>query len=833
MNRLTVCSALFAASLATLISSSSWAADALKPDPYRAQPEGALSGASIFVNPGHGWYWNNAEDSQRWLTQRNTVNGIIEDHFNAESVMQYLVPYLWNAGASVYTARERDFQTNEVILEAGRDDVSSPFRAGVNLSGSWIREEAPGTWNGDAFSTQAVKRSKSKRTLLTVPEWPQAVFRPNIPESGYYGVTVHYRPSTLGSTAENVEFIVNHSGGTTIWTQNQNHDGYTWKYIGNYYFEKGTDSFVVIPGISKNGGRVVVDAVRFGGGMGSINAPDGLPSGKPRWEESGLYYTQFLGYSPDADSRVGQFNTVRAMPLWAEWEMEPWEKGKALYLSWHGNASGSTGKARGLFGFIYGREAWGDMDLFSGVPGSVELMDNMFQEVARDVKAGYDPDWRIGSIVTAWFGEINPFMNSKMPAGLLEMGFFDNVEDAKYMLDPQFRKLTARATYQGIVNYYKQDVDGFKIDAHVPEPPTHFRVTNDAKGNHVLQWRAPEVSPEKIGGDAAERYVVYASYNGYGFDTGTIVKGTEFVVKPTAERLAHLENAGVPGTPQVFYRVAALNKGGESLPTETLAIGAANEKAETLLVYAYDRFDSGLNQLDEDGKTVRGIVSKMNTRDYTVPYAKVLLSEAKAFHSTSNEAIEEGLISLNDYKMVVWILGQEKGETLALSEAEMNALEAYVAAGGNLLFSGSEAAAELSTTPRGQRFLQETLGLRFVQDNAETLEVVAAQDQLFGGLGEMTLNNGSTAGYPVKSPDVIAPISNAVAVFLYGNSRGAAAVEKRDAGRVITFGFPIEGLQNETLRHKLIMRSYYALHGTVSPLLSMGTEPSDATTSVQ
>lgn len=813
-------SLVFSSLLLTTVATTTFAAEALDSDPYRAQPEGALSGASIFLNPGHGWMWK-VED-ERWVTQRSTTNGIIEDHFNAESVMQYLVPYLWNAGASVYTARERDLQTNEVILEAGKDTVTSPFSAGVNLNGDWRREEGIGTWNGDAFSAQTVQKSSYKAPLLSVPEYPLAVFRPNIPESGYYGVTVHYRTSTLGKTTDAAQFVVNHSGGTTIWVQDQNRDGFTWKYIGRYYFEQGTDSFVMIPGATKSGGRVVVDAVRFGGGMGSINATDGLPSGKPRWEESGLYYAQFLGYNADNDSRLDDWGPVRANPLWAEWEMEPWERGKALYLSWHGNASGSTGKARGLFGFIYGKEAWGDMELYSGVPGSFEVMDNIFQEVGRDVTAGYDPDWRIGSIVTAWFGEINPYMNSKMPAALVEMGFFDNEEDAKYMLDPQFRRLTARATYQGMVNYYNTHVDDFNEELHLPEPPTHFRVTSNVKGHHVLKWNAPEVSEQKIGGDEAKRYVVYASYNGYGFDNGTIVKGTEFSVKPNFERPSHLEKTGIPGTPQVFYRVAALNDGGESLPTETLAVGVTQEPASTLLVYAFDRLDSGLNQFEEDGKTVRGLLSKMNTQDYTVPYARVLLAEGKPFHSTSNEAIEEGLVNLADYKTVFWILGQEKGKTLAFSEAEMNALSSYVQAGGGLLVSGSEAAAELSTTERGRQFLQQTLGINFVQDNSGVLSLSPAEGALYDGLGELTLNNGSGAGYAVNSPDALSTTGNSAPLFTYANSQQLAGVQNDSAGRVLTFGFPIESIQEENQRHKLILRSYYALQGTVTPVLGFG-----------
>src|SRR5690625_2984231 len=56
-----------------------------------AQPTGALSDASIFLSPGHGWHYS----SGRWRTQRGVTNQIIEVLNTAESVLQYLHQYLW------------------------------------------------------------------------------------------------------------------------------------------------------------------------------------------------------------------------------------------------------------------------------------------------------------------------------------------------------------------------------------------------------------------------------------------------------------------------------------------------------------------------------------------------------------------------------------------------------------------------------------------------------------------------------------------------------------------------------------------------------------------
>ncbi|HUV89689.1 MAG TPA: GerMN domain-containing protein, partial [Anaerolineae bacterium] len=88
------------------------------PAPGQAQPQGGLSGKTVYVSAGHGWQWN----GYAWRTQRPPYPGapysgpIIEDHNNAEAVDQYLLQYLWNAGADVWPVRERDLNGIERIV---------------------------------------------------------------------------------------------------------------------------------------------------------------------------------------------------------------------------------------------------------------------------------------------------------------------------------------------------------------------------------------------------------------------------------------------------------------------------------------------------------------------------------------------------------------------------------------------------------------------------------------------------------------------------------------------------------------------------------------------
>src|SRR5690625_1529814 len=215
-----------------------------------AQPSGALSDASIFLSPGHGWHYNTT--LKRWATQRSNSFQIIEDHSNGEAVLQYLHQYLWNAGARVYTARERDLNTNMVIVQN-----RGP---GYSETGNWVTETVGGTYDG----------AHCRATTVVGEPTAVARFTPDIPEAGYYAVYVWYRAAAVAqATTGDARIEIHHTGDTTTWIQDQARDGYTWKYIGTYYFEKGihpeTGSVTITNQSSIAGRHVIADAVRFGG----------------------------------------------------------------------------------------------------------------------------------------------------------------------------------------------------------------------------------------------------------------------------------------------------------------------------------------------------------------------------------------------------------------------------------------------------------------------------------------------------------------------------------------------------------------------------------------
>ena len=62
----------------------------------------------------HGRYW----DAERgWKWQRPNLFCTTEDLFTQTIVVPYLIPMLENAGAIVFTPRERDWQQQEIVVD--------------------------------------------------------------------------------------------------------------------------------------------------------------------------------------------------------------------------------------------------------------------------------------------------------------------------------------------------------------------------------------------------------------------------------------------------------------------------------------------------------------------------------------------------------------------------------------------------------------------------------------------------------------------------------------------------------------------------------------------
>lgn len=138
------------------------------------------------------------------------------------------------------------------------------------------------------------------------------------------------------------------------------------------------------------------------------------------------------------------------------------------------------------------------------------------------------------------------------------------------------------------------------------------------------------------------------------------------------------------------------------------------------------------------------------------------------FFSASNEAIADGSVALGSATQgVLWLLGDESTADHTFDDAEMDALQAYVAGGGRLIVSGAEVGYATDTD-----FLADVLDVAYVSDDAGTNVV---DDFEIG------------AAYPEDYPDVL---SGASTIWRY-DTGGAAAVGD---GQVIVVGFGLENI---------------------------------------
>lgn len=717
---------------------------------------GALAGKRIAVSPGHGYYWHS---TLGWTTQRGTIDGLLEDLHTAEICNQYLIPFLQNLGADVVLTREH----GEVPVDAVVDnDGGAP---GYAESGSWTTSASSG-WNGTGYRFVSTGATATATATWTIP----------VARDGLYPVYAWFRASANRSAA--AHYTVFHTGGASSATVDQTVDNLTWVHLGDFWFAGGGEARIVLDNQSASPGVVIADAVRLGGGTGSIARGAG-PSGQARWKECARYWSQFAGAPSTVWDSIsgGEDNDddVTARPRFAEW------RGADAYIALHTNAGGGAGT---------------ETYVYSGTPtpGSTALSQAVHTQLITDLRANYNAAWVDRGQSAANFGEVR--LLSTMPGILVELAFHDTAGsmDHTALHQPEFRYLAARAYARGVLRYFQPAA------AFPPEPPTALRVVQDGARGLRVAWDAAA---------GASSYTVEWSADGKGFVQAGSTAATNWSTGP----LPH-------GTVRSF-RVRAWNTSGRSFPTEVLTAGTdARGTAQVLLVQGFDRLDRYVKGPENTGDYLR-LVGDAIARDATF---------SVGFDAASNEAVQLGRVGLPFYRAVVWSLGEESTADETFSALEQGLVTSYLNSGGRLLVSGAEIGWDLDAngSVSDRAFYRNQLGATYVADDAATHSLQAGiAGTVSAGLPATVFDDGTHGTYDVDYPDVLAATTAASTVCLrYGNGL-AAGVQKVDAAtgaRVVNLGFPLETIVDAGTRARLV-RQCLAFLLDPMPLQAPATTP--------
>lgn len=702
----------------------------------------------------HGRYYDGKKD--RWKWQRPNLFGTTEDLFTQTIVIPYLIPMLENAGAVVFTPRERDWQKNEVIVDnGGRGYVEDSGKETWKTAQEKGFAYHAGTYrDGENPFTQGTARAV-KATKKADVSW--ASYQPNIPQGGKYAVYVSYQ--SLKNSVSDAQYIVMHKGQRTVFKVNQQMGGGTWVYLGTFDFDRGNNEFnrVVVTNSSSESGVVTTDAVRFGGGMGNIER-GGSCSGMPRCLEGARYSAQWAGapysvysskngsddYGDDINVRSNMTNWLAGGSTYV-----PTLEGKKvpieLSLAVHSDAGYTTVNDSIIGSLAICTTSFNDGRLNSGVSRMVshDFADSLLTGLQRDISGKY----RKWTRRYLWDRNYSETRKPEVPSAIIETMSHQNFADMRRGLDPNFRFTLARSLYKTILRF----VNGNHSVPSVvqPLPVSNFRIERNSSGGLRLSWIAEKDEQEPTA--VPTSYIVYTSEDGMGFDNGTVVYTSSFDFEA---------KKGV----NYCFKVTALNRGGESFPSETLAayLSKSAHAKDILVVDGFSRlsgpavvddysrqgFDLGSDigvsygltagwngrqqcfdksragsegegSLGYCGDELAGRFIMGNNRDGSVCHVKdIAMSGAYNVVGCSLEALDNNLVKLDHYNLVDIAFGLQRNDGHSLvvyktfSEALQSKLRSYAKSGGRILVSGAYVGSDM-TQPHERSFMSDVLKTTF------------------------------------------------------------------------------------------------------------------------
>ena len=612
----------------TLPATTQWVTNTSRP--YAAKQ--GLDGKHIALWGSHGQYFHQPTESWRW--QRAKVWTTVEDLYTTSYTMPFLVPMLENAGAVVVQPRERDTQVIEQVVDDSEATIKGQWAIGEGTG--WATPtthllEGDNPFEQGRYSQEVKCDEKSKGEIIYTPSLP----------AGDYAVYVSYK--TLPNSTTKAQYTVMHKGQKTTFSVNQKMGGGTWVYLGTFAFDGDKENNYVSVAAAANGKEIVTsDAVKFGGGMGSVarykqpdsfenvpsskdlpesdvamidsaqllaNQANAVTSGLPRYIEAARYWMQYSGI-PDSiynytDSKNDYVDDYAARGIWVNYlaggsAANPNEPGLGIplhaSLAFHTDA-GVKDEVVGTLIIYKDYDDEKNKNFPTGKSRIIarDLADYMQTQIVEDMRALYAPEWTRRQLNNSSYAEAR---HPKVPAVLLELLSHQNMTDMKYGLDPRVRFTISRAMYKSFLKFIHEQ---YGTEYAVQPLPVQAMAMNRVGNQVKVTWQTTEDTLEPTA--TPSYYIVYTRTNDGDWDNGVRVATPEYTL--TAN----------PGT-RYDICVAAGNAGGLSFRSEVLsAYIAPEEKGNVLIV-------NGFNRVSGPEWWKDSIYGGIRPASHAVPYGK-------------------------------------------------------------------------------------------------------------------------------------------------------------------------------------------------------------------
>ena len=279
--------------------------------------------------------------------------------------------------------------------------------------------------------------------------------------------------------------------------------------------------------------------------------------------------------------------------------------------------------------------------------------------------------------------------------------------------------------------------------------PTSFAVIN--KGNNTIEI--------KVKNDInVTHYKIYTSTNGTTFNAPLTQLKTNLILLPSVGQICYVKIAAYNSTYSVTSGIS-----------EVLAAVPCNYQDSILIVNGFDRVVTG------------------NTFDFVRQHGSAIKNCNKNFSSATNEALQDGIVTLNTYKAIDWLLGKESTANETFNYTEQTLVQNYLKA------------SYFTDAPNNQA------NIWYKTVNETTASIFNFNDTAF-------FDNGFNGTYNVDYPDVITPINGSVATLRYTNSSNDKSAiyfsglfsGGTSNGKLVYFGFPFETIVNSTKRSSMM-----------------------------